>query len=100
MKTLAAPLVFPDPVLPPPIAPPRGPQELSRKTRGRRKPSAVQTVADQRRVDDQVAERQPRETNQRAAQEQADIEEKLSRVAEFEAMQAECDQLRAEKANF
>ena len=37
---------------------------------------------------------------ERAEQEQADIEEKLQRVAELEAMQAERDQLRAEKAQF
>ena len=37
---------------------------------------------------------------QRAAQEKADIEEKLQRVAELEALQAERDQLREKKANF
>ena len=40
------------------------------------------------------------EDKQRAAQEKADIEEKLQRVAELEALQAERDQLREEKANF
>ena len=37
---------------------------------------------------------------ERAEQEQADIEEKLQRVAELEALQEEREQLRAEKANF
>ena len=37
---------------------------------------------------------------ERAAQKQADIEEKLQRVAELEALQAERDRLREEKANF
>ena len=40
------------------------------------------------------------EDAQRAAQEKADIEEKLRRVADFEAMQEECVTLRQEKANF
>ena len=37
---------------------------------------------------------------QRAAQEKAEIEEKLQRVAELEALQAERDQWREEKAQF
>ena len=40
------------------------------------------------------------EDKQRAAQEKADIEEKLQKVAELEALQAERDQLREEKAQF
>ena len=48
-----------------------------------------------RRTKQQIAD-----DKQRAAEEKADIEEKLQRVAELEALQAERDQLRAEKANF
>ncbi len=48
-----------------------------------------------RRTKQQIAD-----DKERAAEEKADIEEKLQRVAEFEAMQAERDQLRAEKAQF
>ena len=55
----------------------------------------LKTESKRRRTKQQIAE-----DKQRAAEEKADIEEKLQRVAEFEAMQAECAQLKAEKANF
>ena len=48
-----------------------------------------------RRTKQQIAD-----DKERAAQEKLDIEQKLQRVAELEALQAERDQLRAEKANF
>ena len=55
----------------------------------------LKTESKRRRTKQQIDE-----DKQRAAQEKADIEEKLQRVAELEALQAERDQLREEKANF